>query len=112
MADADVNGPHDDELKPPELRDDWGLQQRLMTRIRRKQRLLEKVAALAEKRVLTRRYRDALTMARKLYRAGVGTTECAERTGLSRRVVHNHTRDIYHQRVAEARINNDNHKGG
>ena len=108
MPDADA-GTHDDEFQPPELRDDWALQQRLATRIKQKQRLLERVAKLAEKRIFKQRYQRALVMARKLYRAGIGMTEIAERTGLTKRVVHNHTRDIYYQRIN----NNDNsNKGG
>ena len=98
---ADQDEPRDSGSEPLDLRHDENLRARLRARLKKRPRLLKKVMKLAEQRVLTRRYQTALRMARKLYAQGVGTSECAERTGLSKRVVWKYTRDIYRQRMAE-----------
>jgi hypothetical protein len=97
---ADQDKPRDPGSEPLDLRNDENLKARLATRLKKRQRLLAKVVKLAEQRVMTRRYRTALRMARKLYAQGVGTSECAECSGLSKRVVWKYTRDIYRQRMA------------
>ena len=98
---ADQDEPRDSGSEPLDLRHDENLKTRLRNRLQKRQRLLQKVMKLAEQRVKTRRYQTALRMARKLYAQGVGTSECAERSGLSKRVVWKYTRDIYRQRMAE-----------
>jgi hypothetical protein len=89
---------------PDKLKPDADTLKAIAARWRKQHRAVElkpRPKRKPEPTLRAKRYRRAIALGRRLYREGMRTGIVAEQTGLGRRTVYEHTRDLYHQRKAE-----------